>query len=36
MEVLPLLGKPKDKRAIREYVILAKGDSPSPEMDTLP
>jgi|Deesub1362A_J573_1020465.scaffolds.fasta_scaffold04072_5 hypothetical protein len=28
MEVVPILGKPEDKRAIRGYAILAKGDEP--------
>ena len=28
MGVVPLLGKPENKRAIRGYAILAKGDEP--------
>ncbi|RLG17761.1 hypothetical protein DRN63_02570 [Nanoarchaeota archaeon] len=28
MEVAPLLGKPENKRAIRGYAIIAKGDEP--------
>ena len=28
MEVTPILGKPENKRAIRGYAIIVKGDEP--------